>query len=225
MDRYLKMKKKELEALAGEAGVKGRSRMNKGQLARVLAELSKTADAEDLLPASLPIAVDQGADWTDPNKAPDLPVYLRESRLCLLPQKPRNAFAYWEMESDLPDNTTFRVLSVPDGDEIMELAVRGRLGSSYINLSRAGMEIESELGVRGPEGFVPFARSNRIRLPDDSPSEELHTLWMTRRREHEEIFRLSGGTRGGEIREGVYGVRRPGAPLSSWSQGAGRKRP
>ncbi len=112
-----------------------------------------------------------------------------------------------------------------DGDEILSESVRGRLGIYYIHLPRSGMEIESELAVPGAQGFTTVARSNRVRLPDDSPSEEFDTLWMTRRKEYEEIFRLSGGDRPVLEREGVYGPQGPGVPVSSWPLGRGKDLP
>jgi hypothetical protein len=225
MENYMKMKKSELADLAREAGVKGRSAMTKAQLARALADLSKAPEPEASVPASAPIPREQTPSPPAHPETPDLPPYLGENRLCLLPQKPTIAFAYWELAEEPQGDTFLRVVSVPDGGEVMSRQASARLGTFYIHLPRAGMEIESELGVRGPDGFIPVARSNRIRLPDDTPSEELDTLWMTRRREYEEIFRLSGGTREGEVRESTYGVRGPGVPVTSWTQGSGRGRP
>lgn len=225
MERYLKRKKEELAALAREAGVKGRSRMTKSQLARALSDLSKAVEPEASVPASAPIPPERGPTPQAPEKTPVLPEFLGENRLCLLPQKPMTAFAYWELDEGTHGDISLRVLSVKDGSEIMSLDVHGRLGTYYIHLPRAGMEIESELGAGGPEGFIPIARSNRIRLPDDAPSEELDTLWMTRRREHEEIFRLSGGTREAHDRGTAYGGRESGVPVSSWPQKRGKERP
>jgi hypothetical protein len=61
-------------------------------------------------------------------------------------------------------------------------------------------------------------RSNRIRLPDGTPSETVDTLWMTRRKEYEEIFRLSGGRLEDGERGSAYGPRGPGVPVSSWAE-------
>lgn len=220
MERYMRMKKEELAALAKEAGVRGRGRMTKEQLARALAELSEAVEPGEAPPgASAPPQRDEPAPMPSPAPAPDLPRYLGENRLCLLPQEPLTAFAYWELGEDLPAELHFRVLSLPDGREMVSGAVGDRLGTYYVHLPVAGMEIEAELGLRGPDGFAALVRSNRVRLPDNAPSEELDTLWMTRHRDYEEIYRLSGGTAGGGP-AGGYGAGGPGAPVSSWS---GRK--
>jgi len=219
MERYLKMKKEALEALAREARVRGRSRMNKKQLARALWELSNAVERDEArLGASL-APLGRPMPEPEPPVTPDLPAFLGETRLCLLPQKPMTAFAYWEFGDDRREDVTFRVLSFPDGSEVMSTSVRGRLGTFYIHLPRPGMEIESVLGVQGPDGFIELVRSNRIKLPDDAPTEVVDTLWMTRRREFEEIFRLSGGADGKEVKGGGYGLRGPGVPVSSWSGG------
>lgn len=225
MERYMKKKKEELAALAREAGVKGRSRMTKVQLARALADLSKAGQPGVSVPSSAAIPPEKALKTEVGAGTPTLPRFLGENRLCLLPQKPMTAFAYWELDEEPPGSIFLRVLSVKDGDEILSESVRGRSGTYYIHLPRSGMEIESELIVPGAEGFATVARSNRIRLPDDAPSEELDTLWMTRRREFEEIFRLSGGDRQPLEREGVYGPPGPGVPVSSWPLGRGKDLP
>jgi len=223
MERYMKMKKTELAVLAREAGVKGRGRMSKAQLARALADLSEAVEPrKEMAPASTAFYDERPVLPPDEAAPPDLPAYMGENRLCLLPQEPRTAFAYWELGEYQNEEILFQVFSVPGGDQILSRRVEGRLGTYYIHLPQAGLEIESTLGVQGPEGFVTLARSNRIRLPEDTPSDELDTLWMTRRKEYEEIFRLSGGGLEDDERGSGYGPRGPGVPVSSWA-GKGKK--
>jgi hypothetical protein len=223
MERYMKMKKAELAVLAREAGLKGCGKMTKAQLARALADLSEAVEPmTEKAPASTAFYSERPPLPPHEAAPPDLPVYMGENRICLLPQEPRTAFAYWELGEYHQDEILFQVFSVPGGDQILSRRVEGRLGTYYIHLPRAGMEIESEIGVRGPDGFVTLARSNRIRLPEDTPSEELDTLWMTRRKEYEEIFRLSGGGLEDDDRGSGYGPRGPGVPVSSWAE-KGRK--
>jgi len=223
MERFLKMKKKELEGLAREAGIKGVGKMNKSQLARVLADLSEAVEPKpEKVPASTAFVREGPPAMPSQAAAPELAVYMGENRLCLLPQEPRTAYAYWELADQRDGEILLQVLSVPDGKCLLSERVAGRLGTYYVHLPGAGMEVEAELGTEGPGGFTPLVRSNRIRLPDDTPSEEVDTLWMTRRRDFEEIFRLSGGGLEADDPRRGYGPRGPGVPVSSWSE-KGRK--
>lgn len=227
MERYLKMKKEELAALAREAGLKGRSTMTKAQLARALADLSAAVEpAPSAVPASVPAdRIVKGPIPAAEPEIPHLPDLLGQTRLCLLPQTPTTAFAYWELEEDPSGELLLRIYALPGGREIMVREATRRQGSLYIHLPGAAMEIEGELVFTGPGGSGLLARSNRIRLPYDTPSEEVDTLWMTRRRDFEEIYRLSGGG-SLEVREnGAPGAGIPGGPSSSWKgQGGGQGR-
>ncbi len=228
MERYWKMTRVQLMALAREAGIAGRSRMAKEQLVRALEELSRAVEPPMAhVPASLPPVGGEGPSLPPHPATPDLPGLLGEQRLCLLPQAPRTAYAYWELGEGLEQrDLIFRVLSVAGGRVLLSQGVQGRTGTFYVHLPEAGMEIESSLDAKEGDSLVPLLRSNRIRLPDDSPSEEVDTLWMTRRREYEEIFRLSGGGGAGQEAGAIpYGGRRPGVPVSSWPGGGRTENP
>jgi hypothetical protein len=219
------MKKDQLLALASEAGIKGRSRMNKAQLIEALLEL---ADAVQPPSGQVPASVSPPSpeQWPPPpvlESTPELPPLIGESRLVLLPQGPRIAFAYWELTGDaVPADLILQVISTETSAGIARFGIGGRAGSYYIKLDRSGQEIEALLGNRTGGTFHQILRSNRIRLPDDSPSKVLPDLWMTRRRDYEEIYRLStGGPEGAEPAWSHEGYRR-GYPIFSWP-GEGRK--
>jgi hypothetical protein len=199
LERYHKMKKDELLALAAEAGVKGRSRMTKAQLIEALVNLAQAVEpVPEQVPASEPPpSPDLRPGPPAPERIPQLPLLLEENRLVLLPQGPKTAFAYWELVGDdVPGDLILKVISTSAGIEIASSEVAGRTGSFYIVLERPGQEIEATLG-HGPDGvFQMLLKSNRIRLPDDSPSDDLPTVWMTRRKDYEEIYRLSMGRLG-----------------------------
>ncbi|MDF1535248.1 MAG: Rho termination factor N-terminal domain-containing protein [bacterium] len=225
---YAKMKKDELLALARQAGIAGCGRMNKSQLIEALEELGRAVEPPVTDFPGSPVHVqDPGPPPPARPDTPDLPGHLGEDRLCFMPQGPRTAFAYWELgRGGVPGELVLKVRSMPGGEVLYLHRAWGPIGSAYVNLERAGLEIEGSLGVEGEGGFTELLRSNRIHLPCDGPSDEVDTLWMTRRRDFEEIFRLSGG--GGlwpfEGLAGPYGERRPGVPVSSWPTGTEKGR-
>lgn len=218
MERYREMKRTELIALAAEAGVKGRSRMTKTQLIEALLKLARAVEPEPVQ-ATASAAPPVPDTWPPPpvqDITPELPPLLGKSRLVLLPQGPRTAFAYWELAGDAePGILDLRIILAQSGEEIAVYESSGRTGSYYVRLDSSGQEIEALMGNRAG-GLNQILRSNRIRLPDDSPSEELPTLWMTRRKDYEEIYRLSmGGPGAGEPGWAHEGYRM-GYPVFSW---------
>jgi hypothetical protein len=219
VERYHGMKRNDLLALAAEAGVKGRSRMTKTQLIEALLKLAEAVEpvSEQIAASDTPRTPDE---WPPPpvqERTPELPPLLGESRLVLLPQGPKIAFAYWELTGDaVPGGLVLKVMSIQTGIGIALHEIAGRTGSYYIRLDQSGQEIEAILGNQTGGEFHQMLRSNRIRLPDDSPSEELPTLWMTRRKDYEEIYRLSvGGQETGEP-GWAYEEYRKGYPIFSW---------
>lgn len=235
MKGYETMKKQELLLLARKAKLRGRSRMSKQELTEALAALSAPAGKKPSVSsarAEPPAPVPAPAQ---PIPSPELPYLLGEHRACLLPQSPRKAFLYWEAAQDRIDEA-LRELAAPaarlvlrvyewvgTGRLIQSHEVNGRLGSWYIDLNRPGMDIWAELVLEAEGRFALLLSSNRVRLPREEPSEEVESLWMTRRRHFEEIFRLSGGAPGGATSRGGYHGRlgRVGVDVTSW--GAGKK--
>jgi len=213
------MKRSELLSLAAKAGVKGRSRMNKGQLMEALLVLSRAVEpVSEQVPASA--APPEPGAWPPPvhrEQAPVLPPLLGINRLVLLPQGPRIAFAYWELDREVgPEGIVLRILSAQTGARIAVYEIAGRTGSYYLRFEESGLEIEGLLGDRVGGEFHLILRSNRIRLPDDSPSDELPDLWMTRRKDYEEIFRLSMGGSGITEPAWTHEEYRSGYPVFSW---------
>jgi len=219
------MKRADLLALAKQAGVRGRSRMTKKQLIEVLAALTEASgEGRDRTPASeTPSAEVLPPPPPLPGGPPELPALLEENRIALLPQGPRTAFAYWESSGEYLPDLVLRVVMVPEETEIASHDVRGPIGSYYLHLDQAGIQIEVLLGVVKDGRFHQILRSNRIRLPDDSPSSDLPKFWMTRKDGVLEITPLSKElVRGGAL-WGAFEDRPPGYPVSSWIRGRGKE--
>jgi hypothetical protein len=219
VERYYEMKRDQLLALAAEARIKGRSRMKKAQLVEALLKLADAVEkASGQIPGSgFPPASGEWPPPSVPELTPELPPLLGDSRLVLLPQGPKIAFTYWELAEDaVPADLVLQVVSVQTGAGIALYGIAGRTGSYYIRLDRSGQEIEALLGSRTGGVFKQILRSNRIRLPDDSPSADLPDLWMTRRKDYEEIYRLSMGGAGRAEQAWFHEEYRKGYPTFSW---------
>jgi hypothetical protein len=241
MNPLEKLSRKKLEELAAEARIRGRSRMSKQELAEALAALGTTIREEPAhdVPASVPPPLPEAFphSMTGPSGV-ILPQNLEEDRLCLLPQSPHRAFAYWEVGEEriaealrkLGADSGRLLLRVHEGEvEGMTLAieeVHHPIGSYHLKMERSGLQILAELGLEGRSGgYLTLLTSNRIALPRDEPSDEMGSLWMTRRKHFVETFHFPLGL-------GISGS--PGIPgslgghafpfISSWpAPSAGKK--
>lgn len=225
MDHDPQRKKAELLAIAKQAGVKGRHRMTKKQLLEALEHFAKTSGAfGNRVPSSAPPAgsAPEAAPSFPSASPPGLQPLLGESRIALLPQGPRTAFAYWETGDEGSGDLALEVSSAPDGARIARHAVAGRTGSFYLHLDRSGLTIEAILGTVKEGRFRPVLRSNRIRLPDDSPSEELPEFRMTRKDGFFEISPISQETITRWASRVAGGDGLSGHPSSSWPGSGGK---
>lgn len=137
----------------------------------------------------------------------DLPSSYGETKLVLLVRDPYWAFSYWDFSGEtwnwvqkkLAEDTSLKpLMRIHDLDakRSYDLLVSLEAKNWYLHLGTPDRRFAAELGVGdGKDRFYLIARSNEVRTPRDSPSEEIDAEWSDR--DFEEIYRLSGGGQSG----------------------------
>ena len=137
----------------------------------------------------------------------ELPFSYNETKLVLLVRDPYWAFSYWDFsgetwnwiqkkfseESNL--KPMMRIYDL-DAKRSYHLLISLETKNWYLHLGTPDHRYVAELGLGdGNTRFYRIARSNEVRTPRDSPSEEIDPEWNAR--DFEEIYRLSGSGNGG----------------------------
>ena len=190
LEALARLTRKDLMDLARRAGLRGRSRLKKEELARALwAPLKKPA------PQTEPPASPGPPQW---ESAP-LPEAYGKERLVLMPVDPHWVHAYWEMgphsapesrsEDEKKGEPTRRVLRVYDVTSIdfdgtnanssFDIEITPQAQNWYINLWSPGKSLCAELGMLYRDGvFSPRVRSNVIQTPPTWASQNTEERWI-----------------------------------------------
>jgi len=143
----------------------------------------------------------------------DLPFSYGETKFVLMVRDPYWAFSYWDFSADtwseiqkkFSENPSFKpVIRIFDLDKNKhyDLLISLEARNWYLHLGIPDHRYVAELGLSdGRSHFYRIARSNEVRTPRDSPSQEVDPKWSDR--DFEEICRLSL-TRGGVSSSGSF---------------------
>lgn len=148
----------------------------------------------------------------------NLPFSYGETKLVLMVRDPYWAYSYWdfsgetwnEIQRKLAGDTSLKpMLRVHDLDakRFYDLLISLETKNWYLHLGVPDHRYVAELGIgNGRDRFHLIARSNEVRTPRDSPSEQVDPEWNDR--DLDEIYRLSGGGKPGVSSSGSSFVSR-----------------
>ena len=149
----------------------------------------------------------------------DLPFSYNETKLVLMVRDPYWAYSYWDFAGDTwswtekklsEDSSLKPILRIQNLDQKShyDLLVSLETKNWYIHLGVPDNRYVAELGIGdGRSRFYLIARSNEVRTPRDTPSEEIDSEWSDR--DFDEIYRLSGGGKPGLSSPGSLFFKRP----------------
>jgi hypothetical protein len=150
-----------------------------------------------------PAPASNGHSHTEDYGGAALPFSYNETKLILLPRDPEWAFGYWDFsgttwnwivalgKADSNIRPVLRVYNIDRGGHY-DLSVNLEAKNWYLHFSQPGCSFEAELGLIDSKGiFNIIARSNRIRMPRNGPSDIIGKDWEPD--DFQEIYRLSGG--------------------------------
>ena len=174
------IRRKQLLALARNAGIRRYRRLSKTRLAAALSSLPQTQ--LEVTPGPV-----------------DLPVSYGRTRLVLMEIEPFWVYAYWEVTSEDQRQAaqqtgtigpagqwTLRFYDItgsegadPAGHAFFDLPVDLNAGSWYVNLWSGNKSYCAELGTAAtPAGFIPVCRSNVIMVPPAAPPSGGESRWL-----------------------------------------------
>ena len=135
----------------------------------------------------------------------DLPFSYNETKIVLLARDPEWGFAYWDFSADTWQwiesfyrrdpgvQAKIRIHNL-DRHRVEDIPVHLDAKNWYLQLGCPGMSFEIELGLCDSNGrFHRIAKSGRVRMPRNGPSEKVDPGWIPP--DFEEIYRLSGGSK------------------------------
>lgn len=213
---FNRLKRPHLIELAGHVDVKGRHRMRKRDLVRILREFlpvlkehidrlrpskvvqragsSSTRPAPVSAPEPVPQIVDRGAP---------LPLHYGQDRLTLLVRDPFWVFCYWELEGPAREELKRRLgqdafdgarwvlrLHTSLASHPQDVDVQVGASNWYLNVAD-NTEYFGELGIITRKGdFVGLVNSNRVRTPRSGMSQEHGQDWMIVEGDFQRVVRL-----------------------------------
>ena len=133
----------------------------------------------------------------------DLPFSYGQTQLVLLVRDPYWAYSYWDFSHETwnwiqsllkSDSRLKPVMRIHDLDQknVFDLLISLEAKNWYLHLGIPDHRFMAELGLGdGNAKFHLIARSNEVRTPRDSPSDQIDAEWNDR--DFTEIYRLSGG--------------------------------
>ena len=202
------------------------SRASNPKKRRVLSRRKKTAGGKSIF-RSAPASPSWPQAQTRPEMVSveeaevlkDLPFSYNETKLVLMVRDPYWAYSYWDFAGDTwnwaqkklsEDSSLKPILRIQNLDQKSnyDLLISLEAKNWYIHLGVPDNRYVAELGIGdGRSRFYLIARSNEVRTPRDTPSEEIDSEWSDR--DFDEIYRLSGGGKPGLSSPGSLFFKRP----------------
>lgn len=219
-----KMTVKALRALAHELGVTGAAAHKKAALIEVLLDAATGNGAVEVMDvasgapshsvaASQPVQSSASAERANAGvavtKMGALPVRYGETRICLMVQKPRQMYTYWEVsDTDLDQargrtngnfHMVLRVFEKP-GTLFHDIEIFESVGEYFFATGLDWQQLQVKIGLRTADGrFVSIASSDDVARSSEQPSSDTDPKWSIKDGDFESIYALSGGvsSRGG----------------------------
>lgn len=216
-----KLKRPQLIELAGKVDIKGRHRLRKRELVKLLRkhlpvlkdELDRLRQpAQTSTGASTEVPSGPTPDFSGPytetfsDRGAPIPVHYGRDRLVMMVRDPHWVFCYWELEGqacedlkrrhgrDIFDQARWTLrLQRTGASHPDDIDIQPEAGNWYINV-HDDTEYSAELGIVARTGeFLALVGSNRVRTPRAGMSDQVGTEWMTVRGDFDSIRRHVSG--------------------------------